>query len=476
MKSKKLLIVLAGCWILLAAGIPLQTSQAQTHTVLVEEGTATWCGYCPYVVTWLGNIYNSGTYDFYFLALVDDQNSYAAARIDELGLTGFPTCFGDGGYSSVVGAVGQTPLENMIWGCSMRTNVADVDMDMNVTWEDNATMTIAVTITNNFWMSYTGRLRVYVTEENSRWSVGGTQYHYAMIGDFATNQTVNTPGMGTETITLTWNGNSYGFGDIQMDNIKVIAALFNSSTDWVDEVVAANPALGGPGNITVDLTYVSGSPVPAGGGNLYFDVFVENADVIPLNFDAWLETAYEGGVPTTVMMRSFNNYQPGWQINRPNMFFPVPGTYAAGNYTFAGKVGNHPDEAWDESSFPFVKSGASDGSAFVPFVPDGMPNPFENLEMDAAMANLPETYEVVGVYPNPFNPTTTIGFALPQAEQVSLTVYDVNGRLVNTLVDGYRSAGFHEVTFDAADMASGMYIYRLQAGENVATGKMMLVK
>lgn len=78
--------------------------------------------------------------------------------------------------------------------------------------------------------------------------------------------------------------------------------------------------------------------------------------------------------------------------------------------------------------------------------------------------------------PNPFNPATTLSFALPKASRVCLSVYDVSGRLVATLVDGWRDAGVHEVTFDGSSLASGVYIYRLQAGTYHASGKMVLMK
>ena len=109
--------------------------------------------------------------------------------------------------------------------------------------------------------------------------------------------------------------------------------------------------------MTVDLTYVSGSPVPVGGGNIYFDVYVSNDDPGAINFDAWLDVEFEGGPPTTVALRSFTNYLSGWAINRPNTFFPVPGSYAAGNYMMYGRVGNNPGTVWYEDGFPFVKSG-----------------------------------------------------------------------------------------------------------------------
>ncbi|MDI6401428.1 T9SS type A sorting domain-containing protein [Balneolaceae bacterium ANBcel3] len=79
-------------------------------------------------------------------------------------------------------------------------------------------------------------------------------------------------------------------------------------------------------------------------------------------------------------------------------------------------------------------------------------------------------------YPNPFNPTTVISFEIPQTQQVTLEVYDVNGRLVETLVNEQRSPGSHQVSWDAGHLSSGLYLYKLQAGSTMLTRTMMLVK
>ncbi len=79
-------------------------------------------------------------------------------------------------------------------------------------------------------------------------------------------------------------------------------------------------------------------------------------------------------------------------------------------------------------------------------------------------------------FPNPFNPTTQIGFTLDAGRQTTLRVYDVLGREVAVLVDGMLPAGRHQVAFDASQLTSGVYMYRLQAGNQVRIGKMTLVK
>ncbi|MFI5145088.1 MAG: T9SS type A sorting domain-containing protein [Ignavibacteria bacterium] len=79
-------------------------------------------------------------------------------------------------------------------------------------------------------------------------------------------------------------------------------------------------------------------------------------------------------------------------------------------------------------------------------------------------------------YPNPFNPSTKIGFTIPKGDFVDLRVYDLLGREVAVLSSGYVNAGEYEIEWDARNLASGMYYYRLKTPDNVAVKKMTLVK
>jgi hypothetical protein len=100
---------------------------------------------------------------------------------------------------------------------------------------------------------------------------------------------------------------------------------------------------------------------------------------------------------------------------------------------------------------------------------------------DVPEGGTPCSVELRGAHPNPFNPTTTIAFALPEPSDVSLEVYDVSGRLVRTLVDGGRSEGVHRVVWDGtndcgADVASGVYFCRLSALGETRRARMVLLK
>ncbi len=91
-------------------------------------------------------------------------------------------------------------------------------------------------------------------------------------------------------------------------------------------------------------------------------------------------------------------------------------------------------------------------------------------------SEIAEGYALSQNYPNPFNPTTTITYTLPRSSRVKLTLFDVLGREVEVLENAYKTAGSYSVRFDAGGLASGVYFYRLQAGEFVGTRRLLFLK
>ena len=79
-------------------------------------------------------------------------------------------------------------------------------------------------------------------------------------------------------------------------------------------------------------------------------------------------------------------------------------------------------------------------------------------------------------YPNPFNPTTTIRFSLPQDSDIRLVVFDLLGRQVQVLAEGGYTTGTYSVMLDGTNLASGVYLYQLEAGMQRLTGRMILMK
>lgn len=107
-----------------------------------------------------------------------------------------------------------------------------------------------------------------------------------------------------------------------------------------------------------------------------------------------------------------------------------------------------------------------------------MLDPSSPVSIDEAESIVPNTIELQQNYPNPFNPTTQIRFALPESQQVTIQLYDVNGRLVAELLNNAMySAGNHQVTFDGSGLSSGIYIYTMRTSSGMAfTRKLLLVK
>jgi hypothetical protein len=91
-------------------------------------------------------------------------------------------------------------------------------------------------------------------------------------------------------------------------------------------------------------------------------------------------------------------------------------------------------------------------------------------------SSVPTEYTLNQNYPNPFNPTTNITYSIPQSGNVTIEVFNITGQKVATLVNGVKTAGSHLATFDATNLASGIYIYRMVSGNSVQIRKMMLIK
>jgi hypothetical protein len=122
---------------------------------------------------------------------------------------------------------------------------------------------------------------------------------------------------------------------------------------------------------------------------------------------------------------------------------------------------------------------------------DGPNEYFEQIQSDAFLflynqlysVEVPIDHEVIPTsfalhqnYPNPFNPVTTLRYDLPQESDVTLTIYDITGRMVQTLVNELQQAGMKKVIWNASDVSSGVYIYRIQAGNFTQTRKIILLK
>jgi len=100
----------------------------------------------------------------------------------------------------------------------------------------------------------------------------------------------------------------------------------------------------------------------------------------------------------------------------------------------------------------------------------------QGCELSISDNLIPITYTLSNPYPNPFNPTTSISFSIPQSDMVSLNVYDITGKLVTTLINEQMNIGYHSIDWNGTNQSSGMYLVRMKSGEYVETQKLLLVK
>ncbi|MFT5142040.1 MAG: hypothetical protein ACI80V_002667 [Rhodothermales bacterium] len=217
-----------------------------------------------------------------------------------------------------------------------------------------------------------------------------------------------------------------------------------------------------------DLTFTVGSSGGAG-----YDYAVVTSSALS---DPSIAEAYEG------MMIRMEGVEVGTnQADAPSDF----GEFTVGT-TGSGAFVRVDDQSSDFSGG--FNDGLTEGQVFA-FIQGAWSYSFSNYklwpesESDVGTSGvaveeegLPDKFELHANYPNPFNPATTIRYDVAGTEMVRLAVYDVLGRQVSSLVNGQQSPGRYSVDFNASNLASGVYIYRLEAGTRVFTRTMLLLK
>jgi hypothetical protein len=231
---------------------------------------------------------------------------------------------------------------------------------------------------------------------------------------------------------------------------------------------------GGNPEVSISLTpLVTPIQIPATGGSFDFNIMVTNNEVTPVTFSAWTDvTLPNSAIYGPILGPVELTLSAGASIDRDRTQ-AVPANAPAGMYTYNAYVGDNLGIIWEDDYFEFEKLTVGDGFPIGDWASYG--EEFGNIGGGSTPA-LRSEYTLMSTHPNPFNPSTVISYQLAAISQVNLAVYDIAGKKVAELVDGWRNPGLHEVTFDATALASGVYLYRLDAGEFQAQGKMLLVK
>jgi hypothetical protein len=264
-------------------------------------------------------------------------------------------------------------------------------------------------------------------------------------------------------------------------NLTCIQLQFGFSDDWegwIDDVSILVDTTALAATISIDPV----NPpimVPPGGGFFDFNVTAMNSGAVPRVMDIWTMCQTPNTYWVGPIFYAYGLTLPaGVSVTRTRTQL-VPSFAPSGTYTYEARIGYYPNVIAASDNFTFVKQPG--GMTADEYLQAGeWLNTGEDFSLASPVGG-GETPSLstdfgVTVSPNPFNASTVACYKLQIAGHVSLKVYDTAGRLVATLEEGWREAGEHKATFEGSEIPSGVYIYRLQAGENTATGKMVLLK
>jgi hypothetical protein len=239
---------------------------------------------------------------------------------------------------------------------------------------------------------------------------------------------------------------------------------FNQS--GVGDVAVQN--IGSFGQRTFCFSYALGKlndiTFPSTKENLLNQIFSFFDITVPVELTSFTGSSTSGNVTL--------NWSTATETN--NMMFEIERRKENSDFVLVGFVEGK-GTTTEQHEYSYIDRDITTGKYFYRLKQIDFDGTFEysnEVEIEAA----PSSFSLEQNYPNPFNPATTIKFNLPAKEFVSLKIYDLLGDEVAELLNEEKPAGSHSIEFDASGMASGTYFYKLQAGSNITTRKMILLK
>lgn len=208
--------------------------------------------------------------------------------------------------------------------------------------------------------------------------------------------------------------------------------------------------------------------IPASGGSFEFEATIGNNTTHNLIVDIWTVAELPSGQETGALALVNVNIPAGGSIVRDRIQ-NVPASAPQGEYQYFLRWGQYPDQAWAEDSFAFTKLAAGDNAAYVE---NWSCREIEKDNISSAIVS----DKKLNISPNPFNPTTTITFDLTEIASIKLSVFDISGREVANLLEGFKVAGRHEITFDGSNLNSGVYFAELSINGVRFVNKLLLLK
>ncbi len=224
--------------------------------------------------------------------------------------------------------------------------------------------------------------------------------------------------------------------------------------------------------VTLTLT-PSTTPVqiPSVGGTFQFEVSLISNESYMVSIEVWIEAALPAGRLVGPLLGPAGlSLAPNGRLTR-NINQSVPAMAPAGEYRYIGYIGEYPDIIWEESSFPLTKLP---GEAVPKRKLGWSCHGWFDDESQSTILN--SQFSILNSSPNPFNAKTALSYKLQAARNIRLAIYDINGREIAVLAEGFYPAGTHQVEWDASGITSGVYFVRLKVGGTINTRKLLLLK
>ncbi|MDG6217986.1 MAG: hypothetical protein QCI00_00905 [Candidatus Thermoplasmatota archaeon] len=199
------------------------------RAVFIEEATATTCSNCPDVAEKIHQVYNTGKIPFYYVSLVGDKNQKANNRLqNEYNLAAYPTVYIDGGYKVLYGA--QSSRNDFDSALEQAANrpAARIKITLQSEWnETREELKNTVFVKNYEKTTYTGTLKLYITEIRSQWSdYNGDPYHFSFI-DYGLERTIQISPGENESFSNVWKESESGYSIVK-ENLWIVAVVFDN--------------------------------------------------------------------------------------------------------------------------------------------------------------------------------------------------------------------------------------------------------
>ena len=228
-----------------------------------------------------------------------------------------------------------------------------------------------------------------------------------------------------------------------------------------------------------------GTNIAGGGGSMFPSLKVNNGvPYVAFNAAGSVSVMKFRDYPLPVELSSFvstvshRTVQLKWTTSSEtnNSGFYIERNSGNGNWTNAGFVAGHGTVTYPVN-YSFTDRNLNAGIYNYRLKQIDINGNFQYFNLNNEVSiGIPSRFEVYQNYPNPFNPSTKISFDLPVDSKVNVTVFDLSGKEIVTLINDVKTAGYYTIDFNASNLSSGIYFYRISAGNFTATKKMTIIK